>query len=263
MAKVIRNTPLDISTGHCWISCPPAEGSPNTFANNFQLVRSGDKYVPHIPSCTPIPSTHPVAALIGSPSVFVNNLPLTRDGDSLSCGDVADNGSHNVFANGGGDGGPAKGDGETTGYVILPPNVVYPGNGLVIAYYWVLVLNEQETFVKGCPIKEITPDSYSPLIEEDTGREFKNYPRIGAINLPPYVPPDRRLPINLSSFKADPPLPAGISLDPATGTIRGALQFPVEEGDSVHRIYCSNFVGAGPNGNNLTIRKVKVYNKCP
>lgn len=246
---------------NCWFPTTPAQGSFDTFINGFQVVRQGDNFQPHIPGCTVPPSTHPVIAGFGSPNVFVNGLTVLRDGDSLLCGDVADNGSPNVFANGGGDGGPAKGDGETTGYVVRPPEVVY--KGVLLVYYWVLVFGEQETFVQGCPIADFIPDAYSPLEEEDTGRIFKNYPIIGGINLPPYVPPDRRVPINLSTFKVDPPLPAGISLNPSNGAIRGALQFPVEEGETQHRVYCSNFVGEGPSGNNLTIRKIKVFNKCP
>jgi len=117
MPKVIRAVGTDLSQGHCWLPMPPDVASivGTVFVNGSIAMKVGDPYMGHALGCTvPIATTHTGIALIGSPDVWVDGQPIHRDADAISCGDVADNGSNDVFANG-------SIPSETIGTVILPP----------------------------------------------------------------------------------------------------------------------------------------------
>jgi uncharacterized Zn-binding protein involved in type VI secretion len=89
MPEVVR-TGVDIGegdTGNGCQPCPYGVGSPNVFANNFNIIRLLD------------PVSCGGEAINGSSNVFVNNRNVHRRGDATSCG-VAITGSSTVIANG-------------------------------------------------------------------------------------------------------------------------------------------------------------------
>ena len=100
MPSVIRKS-VDPSAGHCFTPRPPDQGSSDVWVNvgngGEAAVRVGHHYPTH---CCGDPC-HDGNASQGSPTVFVNNFPFHRKGDAISCGDVANNGSPNVFAGSG------------------------------------------------------------------------------------------------------------------------------------------------------------------
>lgn len=93
MPRTIRKS-TDNSAGHCFTPRPPSAGSNNVFINNIPAVRVGHSYPTH---CCGNPC-HGGAASDGSVNVFVNGQKIHRNGDAISCGDVASNGSPDVFA---------------------------------------------------------------------------------------------------------------------------------------------------------------------
>lgn len=96
MPSVIRAT-IDLSQGH---EGRPGQaslnGSPDVIANGKPVVRIDDIYgVSHCNS----DNCHDMAkAKTGSSKVIVNGKGIHRNGDSIECGDVASNGSPDVFA---------------------------------------------------------------------------------------------------------------------------------------------------------------------
>lgn len=85
---------VDMSMGHG--SYPPqvtVQGSTTCFANYLGQARQTDKYTGHAGSG----SFHPALALGGSRTVFYENLGMHRNADKISCGDMAGNGSQDVF----------------------------------------------------------------------------------------------------------------------------------------------------------------------
>lgn len=85
----------DFSTGHgCFPSTLPAQASVDVFVNQIAEVRTGDKYMAH---CCPNKGCHQGAALPGSATVFVNGRLAHTKGAGIDCGDMASNGSMNVF----------------------------------------------------------------------------------------------------------------------------------------------------------------------
>lgn len=222
MPKVITTNPINLTQGHCWAPTIPQNGSQDVFVENFPAVRVGDTFVDHVPGCTPIPTTHSVIPLIGSPTIFVNNLPLVRDGDAMACGDVADNGSFTVFADGGGDG---TGGDNTIGYGVLGPVVVYPSGIILVKLLMEYLVNRPDRFIQGCPVNFRPIDVYSPMVEEDTGTYYKNYPgpplttRSGA-ELPEFTSLDKRAPIPIT-FDLEGNLPKGLYFQ--NGSILGSI----------------------------------------
>lgn len=93
MRRVIRKD-VDISFGHCFSPRPCVTGSNDVFVNNIPVCREGDYYPTHCCGS----SCHDGVAVSAS-NVFVNNRKIHRFGDRISCGDTANNGSLNVFAN--------------------------------------------------------------------------------------------------------------------------------------------------------------------
>lgn len=94
MPAVCRQT--DNSSGACGHPpSPPAEWSPNVFANGLHVVRLGDVYSTHPDGF------HPGRTVSGASStVFANGRPLARLNDSISCGDTIGQGSPTVSAGG-------------------------------------------------------------------------------------------------------------------------------------------------------------------
>lgn len=253
MPRVIR-IGLDISQGHGWLptTCDIPTGEHSVFINGVAAAMVGDLYnvAKHVPP--PLQPPHVgMFALVGSNSVFFNGKPVHRDGDAISCGDAADNGSPSVFANGGGLGGPASNENpdETTGYVTLNPVITYPS--ILLTIKWVGDL-ESRIYKSGCPVDFNISEIYSPLQEETTNAKFKNYPGSplsqidGAPTLPKYAPNEFRSKIPIYGLKIDKALPDGITFNPSTGRISGAL---TEAGslanEDTYRVSCENYVGSG------------------
>ena len=94
MPPVVRKG--DICTGHgCFPPRNNSSWSPNVFANNKNVHRKGDSWVPH--KCGK--KSHGSNLAAGSPNVFANNKAIGRIGDPVACGSSCATGSPNVFAN--------------------------------------------------------------------------------------------------------------------------------------------------------------------
>ena len=240
MPKVIRIL-ADPSQGHCFPPLPALNGSNDVFVNGLSVVRATDDYG-QIHSCGS--TSHAMGlAIHGSQTVLVNGLGIHRDGDGISCGDAADNGSPNVFADGGGGTiGPTAPTGitestlppehpafsvsaETIGYTVFPPKVIYDTP---------LIAARVETqiggiFIGGCPVNFV-PEIYTPVIEEFTGFEFKN----------------KVVPVSgLQLYTGFPyqNLPQGLVFDPLTGVISGAVNSFTTPGITKHAVLATNYVG--------------------
>lgn len=256
MPKVITTNPRNLTQGHCWAPTTPQTGSTDVFVENFPVVRVGDPYVDHVLGCTPIPSTHSVVPMMGSNNVYVNGRPLVRDGDPMLCGDVADGGAFTVYANGGGTG-LEEDPGNTVGYGVGIPVIVYPTN-LIRLYY---LLGNKEEFI-GCPVNISPLEIYTPLTEEDTGRVYKNYPgppltQQSGANIP--YNSDRRAPIPITiSLGEGSQTPNGIRVNP-DGSITGALTSSYYTSDRI-RIVASNPFSTRTI--EIGIRIQKVFNRC-
>lgn len=264
MPKVITINPVNITQGHCWSPTTPLLGSPDVYVENFQVVRVGDQFTPHVPGCThPIPTTHNVVPIMGSPNVFVNGIPVVRDGDPMGCGDVADNGSRTVFVNGGGDGSNNQEE-ETTGYSVDPPFFAYPSTNLVIPYR---VRREGEQFIGGCPVDYSLVDIYTPLNEETTGTRYKNYPGLpltiqSGANLPRNTAEDRRRPIPITlSLRGN--LPGFVSFDTLTGKFSGHIYASNHLEYEGRQIFITAINYVGPTEKVFTITFQKYYEDCP
>ena len=210
MAKAIRAT-QDKSQGHCYSPTVPLVGSFNVLVNGFPVVRQGDNYG-QSHSCGN--SNHNMGiALEGSPTVFANGLPIHRDADKIQCGDVADNGSPNVFIDGI--------TNNTIGYTVNPPIITYPYTQIYM--------------VKDCPYFYTTqfqligpiliPDIYTPIVEEDTGTVFKDYT------------------IPVSALTINPKNPFGFIFNNQTGILTANGIFGFVQGAITYNFTCKNFVG--------------------
>ena len=73
---------------------PAVEGSPNVFANGIAVVRTGDKYAPHVLGLV----VHQPMQDTCSSNVFANGKGIARLGDTTDCGHILALGSPNVFA---------------------------------------------------------------------------------------------------------------------------------------------------------------------
>lgn len=94
MANVIRKG-IDMSKGHQGFPPVPCiQGSSNVFVNGTSVTRKGDLYKIHCKG-----SCHQGAAT-GSSTVFANGRGVNTKGKPITCGDIANNGSSNVFAGG-------------------------------------------------------------------------------------------------------------------------------------------------------------------
>ena len=92
MAGVVRLA--DLSAGLDATSTPNIQASTDVFVNNKGVHRTGDAWTPHgVP-------LHGRVTVGGSPNVYVNGKKVARIGDLISCGDIAGQGSTNVFCNG-------------------------------------------------------------------------------------------------------------------------------------------------------------------
>jgi uncharacterized Zn-binding protein involved in type VI secretion len=82
----------DLSAG---LDAPPTqniEASTNVFVNSKGVHRNGDAWAPHgVPP-------HGRVTIGGSNTVYVNGRKVARIGDAISCGDIAGQGSSNVFS---------------------------------------------------------------------------------------------------------------------------------------------------------------------
>ncbi len=248
MPKVINDSPTSLSQRHS--SYPmsiPIKGSPTVFVNNFGVMRQNDQFTPHT-NLAPPWDTHSPLVVIGSPTVFADGIPVARDGDPLSCGDVCDLGSTDVFADGGGGGGPAASQdpGETTGYGVSRPAIVYSQASYSVPYIVTYDPQRKPIFKNGCPFDTGIPDIYSPLTEEGSGRKFKNYPgppltsQSGA-KLPPYATATARKPIPITGLDLIGTLPPGINFDRVTGRISGTITSLFNT--ITVKIIADNFVG--------------------
>ena len=252
MPKAVRAR-IDFSQGHGWMpSIIDIPSNLTVFHNGVEVAVVGDQYnmAMHDHPSILIPP-HPIFAVIGSPNVFINGRPILRDGDPLNCGDVADVNNaipSNLYINGGGRGGPARGAGETTGYVTNIPVLSYE-NTYILTY---VVKRDDNTgqwvFVNGCPFSAKILDAYSPLGEEDTDAEFKNYPgppvtsKSGA-DLPSYAADYARKPVAIYDFKLSM-APKGITINPISGELSGALEEAYTANAQIYAyIKASNFVG--------------------
>lgn len=207
MPKVIR-VGVDLSQGHCFsprVALAPNNPNPDLFINGIPVMRVGDIYgLPH--NCGN--SNHTMGpAIEGSQTVFNQGLGLHGDSHKINCGDVADNGSPDVFIDEGGNSNPNT-DGNTVGYSVGLPRLEYPFYKILIKRTSPYILgpkilkptfynqdNELEYFDGALP-----GDLYSPLMEEDTGDQYK----------------DKNIPISAS---ISPDLPSFLSFDSQTGTI--------------------------------------------
>jgi uncharacterized Zn-binding protein involved in type VI secretion len=230
MPKIIRHT--DLTQGHCWPPCPgvPDPQAAKFLAGQAQVtvdglypVLVGDVYNVHAGPCGLIPPHDPGSTVctIGSTTVFIYDIPIVRDSDPLTCGDVADAGSTNVYVEGGGFGGPEatpEDPGESTGFSVWPPYINYPSmsfpyrsnrrvlqqgyqgsNGVVPTTYIY-------TFMGSTPAA-YQPEAYSPLEEGGSHSMYRNYPgpplseQAGA-RLPSYAPTYYTSPIPITNFSA-------------------------------------------------------------
>ncbi len=91
--KVIR-VGVDVSEGHCFTPRAATGHSPDTYANGIAIVREGDLYPSHCCGS----ECHVGFAESNSRGVYVNGKLIHRDTDPIDCGDVADNGSPDVYA---------------------------------------------------------------------------------------------------------------------------------------------------------------------
>lgn len=262
MPKVITTNPANITQGHCWAPTIPKAGSNNVFIENFQAVRVGDAFLDHTLGCTPIPTTHSVIPMMGSPNVFVNNLPLVRDGDAMACGDVADHGSFTVYANGGGN--DSVNNTNTIGYGILGPVIAYPSNTLIVNLLMEYLKNRPDRFIGGCPITFSPVDLYSPMVEEDTGRIYKNYPGApfttlaGAV-LPPNAAADKKSPIPVS-VTLEGRLPTGISFQ--NGFFLGAASVFEEQRERWEPVKVTVLNRVASSSVTINIKFQKIYGTC-
>ena len=271
MPRIIR-AGMDASQSHPpWIpmSLPIAGNAKNVFVEGVNPIVVGDKYTPH--TCPPPPacdgSTHIPVAIMGSSRVFMNGIPVVRDADSLSCGDVADNGSNRVFADGGGRGGPAAENDprESTGYSIPLPKVSMVSNIVLTAIHKPTISDPTDykfhhwrEFEDLSAVKNV----WSPLIEEDSNKEYRNYPgppltkNSGAI-LPSYAPEGARKPFSIKMGLATP-LPSGMTLDLTTGVLSGPI---TEKSDVGVRpffyVSFTNFVGSINKKVSVTVKVVR------
>ncbi len=220
MPRIIRMG-LDLSQGHCYNPKPSLIGSIDVFVNNLPVVRQFDSYS-QIHSCGP--DTHSMGiALEGSPTVFVNGLGVHRDGDKIACGDVADNGSLDVFVDentGGSSGGTG---GNTIGYTVGRPILTYPMYDILI-YTNCNKLYAPDSMING--IGTLFGDLYTEITEEDTGVIFKDYS------------------VPIKNFEVFPNLPSFLSIDPITGDLR-VIDNVVPTLRTTYTIIFNNFVRNG------------------
>lgn len=241
MPKVIRagiitypgSMPLDLSQGHCFLPKNPLNGSPDVLVNGSPVVRVTDDYGQNH-FCGPPNNNHNMGpAIEGSTTVFANGLGIHGDSHKISCGDVADNGSMDVFIDQNGASNPNP-QSETIGYTVWVPEVEYP-------YYDILIMRRPILFgghvidrtfypnnVPGTNYPDVFPgDMFSPLEEEITLDRYK----------------DRTIPI---TAEIRPNLPGFLSFDPSTGSLffnnSGSTAFA--NGTFTFNVEMSNYVGS-------------------
>ena len=202
MPKVIRSL-VDFSQGHCFPPTPALNGSLTVFANGFPIVRQGDLYGQNH-HCSILHLTHNMgAALLGSTDVFIEGMGVHRDADLIACGDVADNGSQDVFAN---DGGTAGGvGGNTVGFTVNAPVLTYNYYSIIsyVTQYNNVIC--RKFYIPGSELNGILDvfpgDLYTPIIEEDTGRVIKDYTTpIINVSISPNLPSFLSFPISPESL---------------------------------------------------------------
>ena len=89
----------DMSAGHgCYPPRPSTGGSSNIFVNHIPVHREGDTWPIHAgpPPCYP----HAGTLTTGAQKVQANEKPVAREEDPISCGDMAGQGSPNIFCKG-------------------------------------------------------------------------------------------------------------------------------------------------------------------
>lgn len=223
MPRIGRTKDPTNAVGHCWPPCPgvPQPKANTVFVNGLHNVLVvGDTYTPHAGLCglvPPLPPAHPevTKTITGSPTVFANGLAVVRDADPLNCGDVVNSNAGNVFVDGGGLGGPESinDPDQTTGYSVKIPVIIYPPLNIPYVSRMMDVrannsspLRQIEVFDNGCPFSIKPTGSYTPLIENGSNTEYRNYPGppiadtpVGA-NLPSYAPNFYKNPIRITNF---------------------------------------------------------------
>jgi hypothetical protein len=153
-------------------------------------------------------------ALEGSTTVFNNGLGLHCDSHKISCGDVADNGSETVIIDSLSTNPTSPSAGNTVGYTINIPVIKYPNNYfLVIRQLGGGYCQYFDGFTTNSPPSPnvnpgiatrydtvITPEWFTPLVEEDTGNIIK----------------DKTVPVSIT---INPPIPQGFIFNPQTGQV--------------------------------------------
>lgn len=87
---------VDQTTGHgCWPPTLPVAASMNVFCNGKAEVRVGDAYMVHL---CPGKGAHQGKALTGAVKTYTNKRLVHTAGGAIDCGDIASNGSPNVFS---------------------------------------------------------------------------------------------------------------------------------------------------------------------
>lgn len=243
MPRIIKQSDITLGHGGCWAPTPVLTSISQGVLVEGQIpITSEDQYAPH--GCPPAQMIH-VGELrkgIGSPNVFIGDIPVLRDGDPIRCGDIINSLGSNVFINGGGLGGPGTqlDPGQTIGYSITRPVIIYPSTNLRYKALQQITDPPVFVFIDSCPV-EIRPTVYTPLIEEGTQAEYRNFPgspwssQVGA-DLPPYAPTSYRTPIDVFGLEVYAQIDQeqefrvlngviydGITIDYSTGLISGRL----------------------------------------
>ncbi len=239
MGRVIRAL-TDLSQGHCFNPTFSLAGSLDVKINSFPAVRMTDNYgQKHYCGL----ADHDMGpAIEGSPNVFVNGLPIHRDGDKISCGDVADNGSPDVFANELGTGLPSD-PGNIVGYTVSPSRLIYPFDEITV-YNLIDGTVCKNFYVEGSHTGGVYPflgDLFTPLVEEDTGNLTKTYD----------------VPVEVTIF---PDLPQGITLDLITGNLiinNNAVSFSPK---TIYTVEVTNFVGSTQTQFTLGVLQAPLFN---
>ena len=217
MPRIGRTKDPTNAIGHCWPPCPgvPQPKANTVFVNGIHNVLVvGDTYTPHAGLCglvPPVPPAHPLTTktITGSPTVFANGLAVVRDADPLNCGDVVNSNTGNVFVDGGGLGGPEgiNDPDQTTGYTVKIPIIIYPAMDIpYVSRMETAGSRTVEVFDRGCSFRIKPIKSYTPLIENGSNTEYRNYPGppiadspVGA-RLPSYAPNFYKEPIRITNF---------------------------------------------------------------
>jgi uncharacterized Zn-binding protein involved in type VI secretion len=220
----------DVSQGHCYSPTFSVNGSPDVFVNDKPVVRIDDNYG-QTHCCGP--ACHQMGPVLGgSTTVFANGKGIHRDGDKISCGDVGDNGSTDVLIDEGVSVSQSQSanaytdiqDPENTiGYTVGLPVLDYKLNSLDLITYQTCNKIYVESWLSSVGRLAVVPEYYTPIKEEDTGKDIK----------------DETIPKIMS---VDPPFPYPYKIDLNTGVITLTGDVTNFYLSSVHVITVNNYV---------------------